>query len=242
MTWAGNERRLWPYPFGMTETPAWVMPWLTPGTVARQALAAMPYPLRACETGFTFDPDSFEGYGDDYLLVEGAAKKRIRAVEKSMRDLGERLEWRFERIWALDEESTPEEVAAYEKSAKPVAGRYINPRCLDDYVIHAYQLMESIGMHEDNPDWELGTDTKSATVYQDALDWAQAAVVVLQQSLPWPFTGVLPYPQIDNRPVHRALFAYALLLDAKSKRNAKPWFRAMLYMNPEDNMGARYQL
>lgn len=239
MSWTENERQLWPYPFGMSGTPPWVMPWLAPGAVAQQALAAMPYPLRACETGITFDPGCFGGWSDDAFL-EGAQKKRMRTVAKSIRDLGERLEWRFERVWALDEESRPEEVAAYEKSVKVICGLYLNPRCLDDYVMHTYRLMESIGMKDDNPDWELASDPHSIAVHAEALDWAQAAVVVLQQSLPWPFTGALPYSVTDNRPAHRALFAYALLLSMKSERKAKPWFRAMLYMNPDDNMGVRY--
>lgn len=226
-----EAQRLWPDTFGMEQTPAWVMPWLSPGPVARQALAVLPYPLRACETGLYFDAE--EAYS------AWAECRRLKAVEKAIRDLGDRLEWRLERVSALDDESTPEEYAAYEASAKVVGGYLINPRCLDDYVLRAYALMESIGMHEDNPDWKLDRDPETTAVYQEALDWAQAGVVVLQQSLPWPFTGVLPGDVIDNRPAHRALFALATILDAKSRRKAKPWFTAMLYMNPDDNMGVR---
>jgi hypothetical protein len=235
----GDDRDLWPYPFGMAETPPWVMPWLAPGPVAQQALAALPFPLRACQTGQYFDAEDFYSeYFDANEFSEEPARK-LKAAERSVRDLGNRLEWRLERVWALDDESSPEEVAAYEKAAKSIGGCHIHPRCLDDYVLRAYDLAESIGMHEDNPDWTLEPDPESAEVYRAALDWAQAGVVVLQQSLPWPFTGVLPWAINDNRPAHRALFAYASLLSVKSKRQAKPWFRAMLHMNPMDNMGVR---
>lgn len=226
-----EAQRLWPDTFGMTETPPWAMPWISPGPIARQALAVLPYPLRACETGCYFDVD--------LCYEQWAEVRRLKAVEKAIRDLGDRLEWRLERVWGLDSESTSEEYEAYEKSAKVVGGCYINPRCLDDYVTQAYALMESIGMDEDNPDWKLDRDPETTAVWQAALNWAEAGVVVLQQSLPWPFTGVMPWKVNDNRPAHRALFAYASILDAKSRRKAKPWFTAMLYMNPDDNMGVR---
>ena len=94
---------------------------------------------------------------------------------------------------------------------------------------------------EDNPDEDspASRDVVSSPEFIQALEWAQAGVVVLQQSLPWPFTGVLPYSVDDNRPAHRALFAYARILYAQSPRKAKQWFRAMVYANPMDNMGAR---
>ncbi|MFE5724766.1 hypothetical protein [Streptomyces erythrochromogenes] len=49
-----------------------------------------------------------------------------------------------------------------------------------------------------------------------ALAWAAAGVCVLQQSLPHPFQDVLLYGDNDNRPAHRILFAYALLLNAST--------------------------
>lgn len=221
---------LWRHPFGMDETPKWAIPWLPPGPVAQQALAVLPFPLRACQTGTYFDPDD---------CYEERPAREMKAVEKAIRDLGERLEWRLERVWALDEESSPEDAAAYEKATKCISGQYVNPRCLDDYVQHAWDLAETVGLDEEDPDPKLKPGPETAEVYRAALDWAQAGVVVLQQSLPWPFTEVLPWAINDNRPAHRALFAYAWLLAVRSKRQAKPWFRAMLYMNPIDNMGVR---
>lgn len=224
-----DTETLFPYPFGVGETPSGVMPWLAPGLIARQALAVLSYPLHACQTGTYFDADEF--------FEALANERRLTKLEKEIRAAGDRLEWRLERVWALDDESTSEERAAYESAVKNIGRHSINPRCLDDYVTLAYDLVASIGMHEDNPDWRLSSDPEEVAVYEEALDWARAGVVLLQQSLPFPFTGVLPWDVNDNRPAHRAMFVYALLTAAKSQTRAKPWFRAMLYMNPNDNMG-----
>ncbi len=103
-----------------------------------------------------------------------------------------RLEWRLERVWALDEESSDEDVQAYEKASKAVAGRLIHPRCLDDYVYAAWHFAEIVDIDsENNPDEDspASRDVVSSPEFIQALEWAQAGVVVLQQSLPWPFTG-----------------------------------------------------
>lgn len=236
MSLIGDDPGLWPYAFGMDDTPKWAMPWMRPGVLAQQALAVLPAPVRACATGFTFDAEDF--YAS--LCDEEEPPRRLSAAEKSIRGLGERMEWRLERVWALDEESTVEEMVAYEKGVKRVAGCGINPRCLDDYSRRAWEVLEAIGYSDDDPDWELGADVDSLEAHGAALEWAQAGVVVLQQSLPWPFVDVLPYSVNDNRPAHRVLYAYASILAMKSMRQAKPWFRAMLYMNPNDNLGIGY--
>ncbi len=73
-----------------------------------------------------------------------------------------------------------------------------------------------------------------------ALSWATAGMCVLQQSLPYPFRGVLLYGDLDNRSAHRLVFAYATLLRLKHPRKAAPWFTTMVYFNPMENMGARF--
>jgi hypothetical protein len=224
---------LWPNPFGLHETPTWVMPWVPPGPVAREALACLDCPLRACQTGTYFDVADF---------YEDEPARKLKAVERAIRDVGPRLEWRLERVWGIDEESSREEFGEYEKAAKQVAGYSINPRCLDDYASRAWELAELAGLDDEDPDNKFVIRADNAEVFSEALDWAQAGVVVLQQSLPWPFTGALPYAVTDNRPAHRVLYVYASLLKARSTRQAKPSFRAMLYMNPVDNMGVRFSL
>ncbi|GAB7065718.1 hypothetical protein H7J06_26265 [Mycobacterium hodleri] len=237
MTDINGYGELWPDPFGMDRAPKWVMPWLAPGPIALQALSELGTPLHACQTGTYFDPDDLnaaEHYGED--------RPKRSPLERAVHAAGPRLEWRLERVWALDEESSDEDVQAYEKASKAVAGRLIHPRCLDDYVYAAWHFAEIVDIDsENNPDEDspASRDVVSSPEFIQALEWAQAGVVVLQQSLPWPFTGVLPYSVNDNRPAHRALFAYARILYAQSPRKAKQWFRAMVYANPMDNMGAR---
>lgn len=238
MTVIDGYMSLWPNPFGMAQAPKWVMPWVPPGPIAMEALSALGAPLLACQTGTYFDPDDL----DDAVHSSEDRPKRS-PLERGVLAAGSRLEWRLEGVWALDEESSDEEIQAYEKASKEVAGRLLNPRCLDDYVYAAWSFAEMVGIDsEDAPDEEspADRDVVSSPEFIQALGWAQAGVVVLQQSLPWPFTGVLPYSVIDNRPAHRALYAYARILYAKSPRKAKQWFRSMVYANPMDNMGARY--
>ncbi|MDH6538476.1 hypothetical protein [Streptomyces sp. SPB4] len=75
---------------------------------------------------------------------------------------------------------------------------------------------------------------------QPLLAWAAAGVCVLQQSLPHPFRDVLRYADTDNRPAHRVLFAYAQLLRIKDPAKDAPWFTALVYLNPNDILGARF--
>lgn len=223
-------KALWPHPFGMSEAPKWTMPWVAPGPVAQSALAKLKTPLHVCPIGTYFDPDDL----DEHSYDDDVGKPKLTTDERAVRAAGPRLEWRVERVWALDEESSKEEIEAYEKAAKPVAGRHINPRCLDDYVHLAWNFAAMIGVDSEDSDEDgpLDPERKNSREFQLALAWAQAGVVVLQQSLPWPFTGVLPYTVNDNRPAHRAMYAYTRLLHAQSPRLAKRWFRAMLFASP----------
>lgn len=223
-----DPQRFWPYYFVLEETPPGVMPWLSPGPIARQALAAMRKPFRAWETGLFFEVTDY--------YYELARERRLKPVERAIRDVGDRLEWRVERVSAHD--GVYMSASGKTESAKLIGGRHINPRCLDDYVDRSSELMRSIGLDGYRSDWQLGGDPETAAVYQEALDWAQAGVVVLQQSLAWPFTGILPWSQHDNRPAHRVVFQYALVLGLTSLRKAKPWFRAALYFDPTDHFGA----
>ncbi|MFE3109729.1 hypothetical protein ACFXKJ_27150 [Kitasatospora indigofera] len=46
--------------------------------------------------------------------------------------------------------------------------------------------------------------------------------------------------ELDNRPAHRILFAYAGLLRRRDPEAAAVWFTALVYLNPNDNVGARF--
>ncbi|MEN3308961.1 MAG: hypothetical protein V7603_5163 [Micromonosporaceae bacterium] len=200
------------------------MPWMPPTTpLACEALAALDRPLVAWRDIGEFDSDDFYS---DYPPGE------ISKLEREVRKLGMRRVWRMERIWQPSAEDPAAESAAYERGCRQVGGVMIVPRCLDDYVVQAYRAADL----DDDPD----ADPEVCGDLDAALDWAQAGICVLQQSLPWPFFDVLPYGQLDNRPAHRLLYAYAMLLRHRQPRKAGTWFRAMVYLNPNDNMGARF--
>jgi hypothetical protein len=97
----------------------------------------------------------------------------------------------MERVWHPDGEQTAEATAAYDAACRDVAGRLIVPRCLDAYVMEAYAAA-GLGDGEDLAEAEV--DDEDLT---EALEWAEAGVCVLQQSLPWPFTDCLPYGELD---------------------------------------------
>lgn len=207
------------------EVPKWVMPWIPPtGTVTQAALCVIGRPLRAWLNG-EFDA---EEYYADFPASE------MSTLERQVRKLGTRPTWRMERVWFPDGEASAEETAAYETACCDIAGCMVMPRCLDAYVMEAYA---AAGLGD-------GDDPAEADIDDDDLDeglaWAEAGVCVLQQSLPWPFTDCLPYGELDNRPAHRVLYAYASLLSRRHPRKAAPWFRALVYLNPPDNMGARF--
>ena len=207
------------------EVPKWAMPWVPPtGRLTQEAMRVLDRPLLAWPNG-EFDA---EEYYEDFPASE------ISTLEREVRKLGTRPAWRMERVWLPDGEQAEDETAAFEAACRDVAGRSIMPRCLDAYVMEAYAAA-GLGDGEDPANADLDDND-----LDEALAWAEAGVCVLQQSLPWPFTDCLPYSELDNRPAHRILYAYASLLSRRHPRKAAPWFRAMVYYNPPDNMGARF--
>jgi hypothetical protein len=57
------------------------------------------------------------------------------------------------------------------------------------------------------------------------------------------FDGVLPWGLIDNRPFLRCLHGYGLCLWRLGHvAEAAPVFERMLWMNPSDNQGERFNL
>jgi hypothetical protein len=51
---------------------------------------------------------------------------------------------------------------------------------------------------------------------------------------------VLLHNELDSRPAHRVLFAYADLLRRRDPKAAATWFTALVRLNPNDNVGARF--
>ncbi|MEU7802574.1 hypothetical protein AB0B10_25275 [Micromonospora arborensis] len=205
--------------------PKWIMPWVPPtAPVAQEALTALDRPLMAWRDFGEFDSDDFYS---DY------PPREISQLEREVRKLGMRRVWRMERVWQPDAETPDAESEAHQRASRQVGGALIVPRCLDDYVMQAYRAAD-LG---DDPVASLGARAD----LDEALEWAQAGICVLQQSLPWPFVDVLRYALLDNRPAHRVLYAYATLLHHRQPRKAGSWFRAMVYLDPNDNLGARFR-
>ncbi|MGH3519239.1 MAG: hypothetical protein ACRDQ7_17840 [Haloechinothrix sp.] len=73
-----------------------------------------------------------------------------------------------------------------------------------------------------------------------ALGHYQVGVGIAELALPDPFTGVLVWSELDNRPFHRALHGLALALWRLGNfAAAELVLHNMLWLNPLDNQGAR---
>uniref|UniRef100_UPI003F495804 hypothetical protein n=1 Tax=Amycolatopsis sp. CA-096443 TaxID=3239919 RepID=UPI003F495804 len=200
------------------EPPDRSMPWVPPtGRITRKALAALDRPILA------WQEDCYAQFPADETgpLQREAAK------------LGARPTRRLERLWQPNEESGPDELAAYEAACRDVDGVRLAPRCLDDFDERACL---AAGLRDSDDGDPVPIDPQAL---DEALAWAEAGVCVLQASLPWPFQDCLLYGQADNRPAHRVLRTYAGLLSRKRPRDAARWRRALAFLNPPDSIGAR---
>ncbi|MGW2543155.1 hypothetical protein ACWC5I_20335 [Kitasatospora sp. NPDC001574] len=206
------------------------LPWLVPSGLAAEALAALDRPLLA----WIQDPEYNEFDSADFYAEHREAGDKLSPLEKRIAELPVRQSWRTERVWSPDEESSERYDAAYEKASVTIGDRRLHPRDLDAYATIAYEVA---GLHQDDDEDNQGEVPGELDA---ALEWARAGVCVLQQSLPWPFTDVLLYSELDNRPAHRILFAYADLLRRRDPKAAAGWFTALVYLNPNDNLGARF--
>ncbi len=212
------------------------MPWLAPSGLAMEALTALDRPLLA----WIQDPEYNEFDSADFYADHRARGDKLSPLEKRIAKLPVRQSWRMERVWTPDEESSEGYEAAYGKAAVEIDGERLHPRDLDAYARIAYELAGVRDGEDDFADDEddlVDVDPEGLDV---ALEWARAGVCVLQQSLPFPFTDVLLYSELDNRPAHRILFAYADLLRRRDPEAAAAWFTALVYLNPNDNVGARF--
>jgi tetratricopeptide (TPR) repeat protein len=84
-------------------------------------------------------------------------------------------------------------------------------------------------------------------LWPDSLDRAarhyRAGLAIAGLTLGRDFQGVLPWGLIDNRPYLRCLHGYGLALWQQGETEAASQvFRKMLWLNPDDNQGARFLL
>jgi len=76
-----------------------------------------------------------------------------------------------------------------------------------------------------------------------AIRYYHVGVRIGELSLGKDFTGLLPWGWVDNRPFLRCLHGYGLCLWRFGRlRDAEKVFTRMLWMNPTDNQGARFNL
>lgn len=209
----------------LAEAPDWSMPWVAPtGRITQAALAALDRPLLAWQDS---EFDAAEYYAQ-------FPPKEMSPVEREVAKLGERPTWRLERLWLPNEESGHEELDAYETACRDVNGVMLAPRCLDAFAEQA-QLVAGLNISDEDDPVPIAPRNLN-----EALAWAEAGICVLQASLPWPFLDFLLYGELDNRPAHRILCTYAELLSRKHPRKAARWWRALVFLNPPDNVGARF--
>lgn len=203
----------------------WAMPWIPPtDPLTREVMSKLGSPLTAVATGEVFDvPEYYSQF----------ARREISTLERQVEAAGARPEWRLEEVALIDAEDSDEQKQAYEDACVTIDGYRIVPRSLDAYTMLAYQFAEFDG-EADSP------GAKAMGDLDYALAWTRAGLSVLQQSLPYPFTGVLRYAYEDHRAAHRLLLAHALVLRQRHPRKAVAWLRAMVYLDPNDNLGARY--
>ena len=123
----------------------------------------------------------------------------------------------------------------YEAGSRELDGRWLVPGCLDAYTEIAYSL------YDPEEDGKPTTAAKGAA-WDDSMKWLTAGMNVLQVSLPYPFRGAISYRTRTGVSVHRLIYAYASTLQLMQPKAAKSWFRAMVFLDPDDAMGARFHI
>ena len=139
---------------------------------------------------------------------------------------------------ALDDRDRTGDVDAYEKALHAIVRD--EPRDIDAHA-HLGHLHLARG---DPASTELvitpePTGRQRQAWLRAALGHYQAGVAIAELALPDPFTGVLVWSELDNRPFHRAQDGLALALwRLRHFDAAELVVRNMLWLNPLDNQGA----
>lgn len=140
---------------------------------------------------------------------------------------------------ALEEREDSGDVDAYEKALHAIVRD--EPRDIDAHA-HLGHLHLALA---DPANTELvitpePTRRQRQAWLRTALGHYQAGVGIGELALPDPFTGVLVWSELDNRPFHRALHGLALALWRLTNfAAAELVLHNMLWLNPLDNQGAR---
>jgi hypothetical protein len=195
-------------------------------TVARLDIPALGLtPLRLEERGMWDPREHYWGEPDE--PIESWAKPLIKK--------GARPEYEMEQVLPGEDPENPDTDPIIEANALKEAGdrrgaRRIlmniltaDLRCLD---VHAH-LGDLVFDH--NPDM--------------AIRYYDVGVKIGEFSLGKDFSGLLPWGWTNNRPFLRCLHGYGLCLWRFARfRDAEKVFTRMLWLNPTDNQGARFNL
>jgi hypothetical protein len=142
----------------------------------------------------------------------------------------------------LDDRDATGDVDAYERALHAIVES--EPRDVDAFVHlgNLYLAMADGRSSELVVTPSLRTRQRQALV-RNSLELYLSGVAVAELGLPDPFTGVLVWSELDNRPFLRALHGLALALwQLRRFDAAEAVLLNMLWLNPMDNQGARFVL
>lgn len=140
---------------------------------------------------------------------------------------------------ALDTMRATADVDGYEDELRRIVAA--EPRDVDAYAhLGSLALQRHDGDFGDLISYVGPTAAERRRFLKEALAWYEAAVAVGEACLPMIFHGRLPWSEMDNRPFLRAVHGLALTLWRLGRFNsAERVLVTMLYLNPNDNQGAR---
>ncbi len=127
----------------------------------------------------------------------------------------------------------------------------------NDYLMEVYDLIETqpgqamrmLEARVDEVPEDLDAWVSMAQIHQEmgssraGLRVVTRALAIAEAPLPAMFKGAIEYGMVINRPFHRCLHTFAVLArEAGALQVAAAACVAELWLNPRDNMGARYEL
>jgi hypothetical protein len=173
------------------------------------------------EESWLFEEQSHSIYEE---IREAGPRPRCE-MEQILPEVAVRLRWEEDPIVEAAELAAAGEVGEAQDLLEDLLTADL--RCLD---AHAH-----LGNIELRSRWPWALD-RAGCHYRAGLEIAN---LTLGQS----FRGLLPWGILDNRPYLRCLHGYGLYLWRKSDlASAGEVFRRMLWLNPSDNQGARFNL